>query len=82
MITTFSGSQTLAFGPNCLRKMPIVPGPHTSWVIRMSTSTQMLSPGATVFRPACCASTCSVIVMLKGPAPLELGMRSVQRARV
>src|SRR5437867_2572981 len=80
MITTFSGSQTLAVGPNCLRKMPIVPGPQTSWVIRMSTSTQILSPGATVLRSACRASTCSVIVMLKRPTPLR-GMRSVQRAR-
>src|SRR5437763_9436368 len=41
----------------------MVPGPHTSWVIRTSTSTQMLSPGRTASRPVWRASTFSVRVI-------------------
>ena len=48
MMTTFSRSQTLASSRrNAALKMPMVPGPQTSWVMRTSTSTQMFSPGAT-----------------------------------
>lgn len=36
---------TLAFSPNSLLKMPIEPGPQTSWVIKISTLTQTFSPG-------------------------------------
>jgi hypothetical protein len=36
----------LALGPNSFWKMPKVPGPHTSWVISLSTLVQMLSPAA------------------------------------
>src|SRR5690242_7300762 len=63
MMTTFSGSQTRAPAPKCCLKMPIVPGPHTSCVIRISTSTQILSPGPTRSRPACRARICSVNVI-------------------
>ena len=60
------GSQTFAFSPNSFLKMPIVPGPQTSWVIWMSTSTQTFSPGATSARPAWAAMIFSVIVILRG----------------
>src|SRR3954451_20172428 len=43
--------------------MPIVPGPHTSWVIRTSTFTQTFSSGATRILPECLARIFSVIVM-------------------
>src|SRR4051812_4024835 len=43
--------------------MPIVPGPQTSWVMRMSTFTQTFSAGATWARPECLAMIFSVIVM-------------------
>src|SRR5438445_5907771 len=66
MITTFCRSHTFAFGPNCLRKMPMVPGPHTSWVIRISTFTQILSPADARGRPAWRARIFSVIVMPTG----------------
>src|SRR5207302_10017249 len=66
MITTFCRSHTFAFGPNRFRKMPMVPGPHTSWVIRISTFTQILSPADARGRPAWRARIFSVIVMHKG----------------
>src|SRR5262249_51753388 len=62
MRTTLSRSQTLAFWPKCCLKMPMVPGPQTSWVMRTSTFTQMFSPGAVVSRPAARARIFSVIV--------------------
>src|SRR4029079_8128705 len=62
MSTTLSRSQTLAFGPKCCLKMPMVPGPQTSCVMSTSTFTQMLSPGAVAFRPAARARIFSVIV--------------------
>src|SRR5688572_1127212 len=43
--------------------MPIVPGPHPSCVMRMSTSTQTFSPGVTWLLPECLARIFSVIVM-------------------
>src|ERR1043166_6668557 len=49
MMTTLSLSQTFAVAPNSLLNTPIVPGPHTSWVMRLSTLTQTLSPGCTDF---------------------------------
>src|SRR5919201_1497802 len=51
MMTTWSRSQTLASRPKCCLKTPMVPGPHTSCVMRTSTSTQMFSPGCTLSRP-------------------------------
>src|ERR1700733_11636703 len=63
MITTRFLSQTFALRPNCSWKIPIVPGPQTSWVIRMSTSTQTFSSGETLLRPLCLAKIFSVIVM-------------------
>ncbi len=58
-------SQTLASGPNSLRKMPIVPGPQTSWVMRTSTSTQTFSPGVTEAWPAWAAKIFSVMVIFR-----------------
>src|SRR5262249_43682436 len=63
MTTTFSRSQTLASWPKCFLNTPIVPGPQTSWVMRTSTSTQMLSPGRTLSRPAARARIFSVRVI-------------------
>src|SRR5581483_12500934 len=63
MITTLFLSQTPAAAPNCFLKMPIVAGPHTSWVMSTSTSTQTFSLGATVCRPAWRARIFSVSVM-------------------
>jgi len=34
------------------RQAPMVPGPHTSWVMRISTSIQIFSSGTTASRPA------------------------------
>src|SRR5213593_2453814 len=62
MMTTLSLSQTLAVAPNSLLNTPIVPGPHTSWVMRMSTLTQTLSPGWTDFLPEARAMIFSVSV--------------------
>src|SRR5438093_3791795 len=44
----------------------MVPGPHTSWVMRTSTSTQTFSSGATDARPGGLARIFSVIVMPAG----------------
>ena len=38
-------SNTLASCPNSFLKIPIEPGPQTSWVIKISTLTQTFSPG-------------------------------------
>ena len=56
-------SHTLASRPNSSWKMPIVPGPQTSWVMSTSTSHQTFSPGVTRSRPAWAAKIFSVIVM-------------------
>src|SRR4029434_4109810 len=63
MITTFVGSQILALLPNSRLKAPMVPGPHTSWVMRMSTLTHTLSPGSTCALPPARASSFSVKVI-------------------
>src|SRR5687768_2280638 len=63
MMTTRSLSHTLALGPNFSRKMPMVPGPQTSWVMRTSTLTQTLSAGSTCDLLACLARIFSVMVM-------------------
>src|SRR6185295_928595 len=63
MMTTLFLSQTLAFLPNLSWKMPMVPGPQTSWVMRTSTSTQIFSPGRTAAFLACLAMIFSVRVM-------------------
>src|SRR5919198_5874465 len=63
MSTTRSRSQTRACGPNSRRKMPTVPGPQTSWVMRTSARTQTLSPGSTAGFPEACARIFSVIVI-------------------
>ena len=63
MMTTRSRSQTFALRPNFSWKMPIVPGPQTSWVMRMSTFTQTFSPGITWLLPLCLARIFSVMVM-------------------
>jgi len=64
IITTLEGSQTLACRPKFSWKTPIVPGPHTSWVIKTSTLTQMLSPGEISCFPALRARIFSVIVIV------------------
>src|ERR1700693_1210972 len=63
MMTSFLRSQTLASWPNSRLKMPIVPGPQTSWVMRTSTFTQTLSPGWTCALPLARARTFSVRVI-------------------
>src|SRR5437870_8613710 len=63
MKTTRSGSQTRADLPNSRLKMPIVPGPQTSCVMRTSARTQTFSPGSTDGLPAARARIFSVIVM-------------------
>src|SRR6056297_122674 len=63
MMSTRSRSQTLALAPNSFLKRPKVPGPHTSWVIRLSACTQTLSFGATLSFPAARARIFSVKVM-------------------
>src|SRR5213593_2214193 len=65
MMTTLSLSQTLAVAPNSLLNTPIVPGPHTSWVMRTSTLTQTLSPGWTDFLPDARAMIFSVSGMAR-----------------
>src|ERR1035441_328254 len=63
MITTLLGSQTLAVWPNSRLKTPMVPGPQTSCVIRMSAWAQTLSPAWTRALPAARASIFSVKVI-------------------
>src|SRR5688572_25619732 len=63
MITIFRLSQTRAEAPNSLLKTPIVPGPQTSWVIRISAFTQTLSPASTLALPAARAKIFSVKVI-------------------
>src|SRR5258708_24240522 len=62
-MTTLFRSQTLAFLPNSPLKTPIVPGPHTSCVIRMSAFTQILSPAFVRDLPAARARIFSVNVI-------------------
>src|SRR5262245_59476003 len=66
MMTTLVRSQTLALLPNSRLNTPMVRGPQTSWVMRMSTLTQTLSPGSTCALPPARASSFSVKVI--GPA--------------
>src|SRR5207249_4285840 len=63
MMTTLVLSQTLASLPNSRLNTPIVPGPHTSWVMRMSTFTHTLSPAWTCALPLARARTFSVRVI-------------------
>src|SRR5215211_5435233 len=63
MMTTFSLSHTWASWPKCFLNTPIVPGPHTSCVIRTSTFTHTLSFGFTWSRPAARARIFSVRVI-------------------
>src|SRR4051812_40632458 len=77
MMTTFFASQTFALLPNSRLKTPIVPGPHTSWVMRTSTLTHTLSPGWTCALPEARARTFSVsVIRLEGQYPR--GERAVQ----
>src|SRR5262245_48163883 len=62
-MTTFFWSQTFAFWPNSRLKTPIVPGPHTSCVIRTSALTQTFSPAETFALPAALAKIFSVNVI-------------------
>src|SRR4051794_17695764 len=64
MITIRDLSQTLAALPNSRLKTPMVPGPQTSWVIRMSAFTQTLSPACTRVFPEARARIFSVSVIL------------------
>src|SRR5713226_2463645 len=68
-MTTLFRSQTLAFLPNSRLKTPIVPGPHTSCVIRMSAFTQILSPACVRALPAARARIFSVNVIKVGRLP-------------
>src|SRR6266568_9658103 len=69
MMTTLFRSQTLAFLPNSRLKTPIVPGPHTSCVIRRSAFTQMFSPACVRALPAARARIFSVNVIEVGRLP-------------
>src|SRR5690242_3149966 len=73
MMTTRFLSQTLASLPNSRLNTPMVPGPQTSWVMRTSALTQMLSPAWTFALPAARARIFSVSVML------EIGLINVLR---
>src|SRR5258708_4017167 len=68
-MTTLFRSQTLAFLPNSRLKTPIVPGPHTSCVIRMSAFTQILSPACVRALLAARARIFSVNVIKVGRVP-------------
>src|SRR5688572_7461685 len=63
MITTLFLSHTFASLPNSRLKTPIVPGPHTSWVMRMSAFTHTFSPADTWAFPAALAKIFSVSVI-------------------
>src|SRR5258708_4717275 len=63
MMTTLLRSQTFAVAPNSRLNTPMVPGPHTSWVISTSTFTHTLSPGWTDFLPEARAMSFSVSVI-------------------
>src|ERR1700722_12483134 len=72
MMTIFSRSHTLALAPNSRLNTPMVPGPHTSWVMRTSTFTQTLSPGCTDFLPDARAMIFSVSgIGTSTPSPTE-----------
>src|SRR6266404_2605001 len=64
MMTTLLRSQTLASLPNSRLKTPMVPGPHTSCVMRTSALTQTLSPAWTLALPAARARIFSVNVII------------------
>src|SRR5687768_13189213 len=66
MITTLLASHTFASLPNSRLKTPIVPGPQTSCVIKRSTPTHTLSPGATRALLLARARTFSVRVIGRG----------------
>src|SRR6185295_8412195 len=66
MMTTPSGFHTFASWPNSRLKMPIVPGPQTSWVISTSALTHTLSPGRTSALPEARARIFSVMVIGAG----------------
>src|SRR5688572_1223485 len=63
MMTTLFLSHTFASLPNSRLNTPIVPGPHTSCVIRTSACTQTFSPAPTVAFPAARAKIFSVNVI-------------------
>src|SRR3954462_903943 len=65
MMTTLERSHTLASLPNSRLKTPMVPGPHTSCVIRISALTQTLSPAWAVGFPAARARIFSVSVIFQ-----------------
>src|SRR3984957_28386 len=62
-MTTLLRSQTLASAPNSRLNTPIVPGPHTSCVIRMSALPPTLPPAATLGLPDARARIFSVKVI-------------------
>src|SRR5687768_16306033 len=64
MMTRRLRSHTFAVLPNSRLKTPMVPGPHTSWVIRMSALTHTLSPASTRAFPEARARIFSVKVMV------------------
>src|SRR5205823_3168461 len=65
--TTLLRSQTRASFPNSRLKTPMVPGPHTSWVMRMSAFAQTFSPACTHALPAARARIFSVsVIMARG----------------
>src|SRR6516164_9071022 len=63
MMTTLLRSQILASFPNSRLKTPMVPGPQTSCVIRISALTQTFSPAWTRGLPAARARIFSVSVI-------------------
>src|SRR6266481_4542221 len=83
MITTLFASHTFASLPNSRLKTPIVPGPHTSCVIRMSVFTHTLSPAATRALPLARARIFSVRVIGAGTiaAATGRGKRNVLQPR-
>src|SRR5687768_4825568 len=88
MITTRWRSQTFADLPNSRLNTPIVPGPQTSWVIRISAFTQILSPAWTWDLPEARARIFSLNVIEQkvylrpsggaSDGSVELGARSHQ----
>src|SRR5438876_12247250 len=75
MITTLVRSQTLAVLPNSRWKTPMVPGPHTSWVMSTSVFTQTLSPAWTRCLPAARARIFSVNVIRKNGSTRTFAFR-------
>src|SRR3954452_5582927 len=66
MMTILPGSQTFASWPNSRLKTPMLPGPQTSWVRRMSALTQILLPASTRSFPLARAKIFSVRVIAAG----------------